>query len=318
MNPNFNPNKQHTIASEIHLSGKGLHSGIAVDMRLMPSHADFGFQFRRTDIPGKPLIKADCDAVVNTFRGTSISKNGATVSMIEHILAALVGTGIDNCLIEVNGQEIPIMDGSCGPFVHLIEKAGVIEQNALKTWYELGNAISYFDKESNVKIEAFPDTEYRISTVVDFKSPLLGVQTASLRHMQEFKKEIAPCRTYCLVHELEMLSDKQLIQGDLVRNAILVVDKPISQEQMEKLAHKFNLEKFDPKEGTYLDNVTLHFDNEIARHKLLDMIGDLSLIGFPLRARIVGTRPGHTGNIGFAKMIRQFIRENKFQARQFA
>ncbi|HTQ27757.1 MAG TPA: UDP-3-O-acyl-N-acetylglucosamine deacetylase [Puia sp.] len=318
MRSGFNPDKQHSLASEVYLSGKGLHTGVPAEMRLVPQPPDFGFQFRRVDLPGKPIIKANADSVINTFRGTIIGNNGATVGMIEHVLAALVGMGVDNCLIEVNNHEIPIMDGSCEPFIELIERAGVVEQNVQKIWYELGSPLTYHDKVNNVKIEAFPDSEYRLHTVVDFKSSRLGVQTASLRHMREFKKEIAPCRTYCLVHELDMLHEQQLIQGDLVKNAILLVDKPISKEHMEKLVEKFDLPRFALAEGTYLDNLKLHFDNEIARHKLLDMIGDLSLIGYPLKARIVGNRPGHTGNIGFARMVRSYIRENKFQKRQFA
>jgi UDP-3-O-[3-hydroxymyristoyl] N-acetylglucosamine deacetylase/3-hydroxyacyl-[acyl-carrier-protein] dehydratase len=314
----FDLHRQHTLTNEIHITGKGIHTGMPVEMRLLPAQPDFGIQFRRTDIPGKPVIKANCDSVVDTFRGTTIANRNARVSTTEHLMAAFAGTGIDNCMVEIDEQEIPIMDGSCAPFVEMIEKTGVREQDAPKIWYSLEENLTYHDKENNVKIEAFRDSDYRISSVVDFKSPLLGIQTATLRDMRDFRKEIAPCRTYCLVHELEMLSRNNLVKGDLANNTILLVDQPVTQEQMLAIAGKFNLNPFLPKEGTYLNNLQLHFDNEIARHKLLDMIGDLAMIGFAIRAHVVGHRPGHKANIAFARMIRQQILERKSVAREIA
>jgi len=280
-------------------------------MMLIPSSPGFGYQFRRVDLPGKPFIKADCDLVADTFRGTTLNSLGAKVSTIEHILSALVGMGIDNCLIEINQQEIPIIDGSCKGFVNLIELAGITEQDAEKTWYSIDEAILYHNAEKNVRIEAFPDPEYRLSTRIDFKNPRLGIQTATIKNISEFKKEIAPCRTYCFVHELEMLLENNLIKGDVIENAILILDKPVSGEQMRKLAERFNLQNFEVVQGSYLNNLELHFENEIARHKLMDMIGDFSLIGYPIKANIMGSRSGHSNNIEFAKLVKHYIRRKK-------
>ena len=311
MSPGFNQNKQHTIFSEAGISGAGLHSGLHVDMKLKPEGPGFGIRFQRTDLPGQPVIAADCDLVSDTFRCTTLSDHGASISTVEHVLAALVGSGVDNCLIEVNGPELPIIDGSCQPFVDLIEKAGIREQNAQKIWYTLDAEISHYYAERNVTMAALPHDEYTISTYVDFRGNVLGGQHAILDRIRDFKKEIAPCRTYCFVDELEMLIDKNLLKGDIIKNAILIIDKPVSEEEMLRLREKFNIRNFAVKDGGYLNNLELRFDNEIARHKLMDVIGDLSLVGFPVHAKILGSRPGHATNVEFAKKLKQHICKKK-------
>lgn len=311
MKNNFNPDKQHTIKSAVTISGTGLHTGVLVDMRLVPANPGFGIQFQRIDLANKPLIKADCDLVSDTSRGTTLEYNNAKVSTVEHILAALVGTGIDNILIELNGPEIPIMDGSSEPFIELIEEAGILEQNATKAWYSIDENIYHYDESKRVEMVALPSVEYQITTLIDFNSPVLGTQHAGLKKMKDFKSEIAPCRTFCFLHELEMLLDNNLIKGGDINNAIVVVDKPITDRERERLAKAFNKDSIDVKHEGYLNNLELRFPNEPARHKLLDVVGDLALIGYPIKARIIANRPGHSTNVEFAKKIKQYIKKNK-------
>ncbi len=303
----FDRHRQHTLAAEAGISGPGLHTGVYVTITLKPERPGYGVKFQRIDLPGQPIIAADCDLVSDTFRCTTLTDHNASISTVEHILAATVGTGIDNCLIEVNGPEIPIIDGSCMPFVRLIEQAGILEQRVPKIWYPLDREISHVYHNQNVKMTAIPFEEFAVETKVDFKSIFLKEQRAVLHHIADFKKDIAPCRTYCFIHELEMLVDKNLIQGDIVKNAILLIDKPITDAEMIRLQKKFNLENTTVKNGGYLNNLELRFDNEIARHKLMDVIGDLALIGFPIDAKIVGFRPGHTTNVDFAKKIKRHL-----------
>lgn len=311
MDANFNPDKQHTLSAEINISGTGLHTGINVDMTLKPARPGFGYQFQRVDLPGRPVIKADCDLVTDTSRGTTLELGEAKVSTVEHILAALVGMGVDNCLIEINGPEIPIIDGSSEPFVEIIEKAGVIEQDATKVWYTLDTNISYYDEQKRVEITALPATNYQITTLIDFNSPVLGTQHASLKSMTSFRTEIAPCRTFCFLHELEALLDNNLIKGGDINNAIVVVDKPVTHEEMSRLAKAFGREKMEVKSEGYLNNLELRFPNEPARHKLLDIVGDLALIGYAVKGHIIANRPGHSSNVAFAKMVKQYIKKNK-------
>ncbi|MEY3186303.1 MAG: hypothetical protein RL675_122, partial [Bacteroidota bacterium] len=212
----FNPDKQHTIKQSISISGTGLHTGILVDMILHPANPGFGIQFKRIDLPGQPVIKADCDLVTDTSRGTTLEDKGAKVSTVEHILAALVGMGVDNCLIDINGPEIPIMDGSSQPFVEIIEEAGIEEQEAAKHWYTIDTNISFYNEEKRVEMVAMPSVEYKVTTLIDFNSPVLGTQHAGLKSIADFKAEIAPCRTFCFLHELEMLLDHNLIKGVVV------------------------------------------------------------------------------------------------------
>ncbi|HYM94348.1 MAG TPA: bifunctional UDP-3-O-[3-hydroxymyristoyl] N-acetylglucosamine deacetylase/3-hydroxyacyl-ACP dehydratase, partial [Chitinophagaceae bacterium] len=269
-------------------------------------------QFQRSDLPDKPIIKADCDLVTDTSRGTTLGNNGAKVNTVEHVLAALVGMGVDNCLIELNGPEVPIMDGSSEPFVELIEKTGIAEQDATKIWYTIDENIQHHDEAKRVEMTAMPALNYQVTTLIDFNSPVLGTQHAGLKAMRDFKNEIAPCRTFCFLHELEMLLDNNLIKGGDVNNAIVVVDKPVDKIEMNKLKKIFRKEKIEVKSEGYLNNLELRFPNEPARHKLLDVVGDLALIGYPIKARIIANRPGHSSNVEFAKKIKQYIKKNKY------
>lgn len=311
MDSNFNPDKQHTLNSSISISGTGLHTGVLVDMTLKPANPGFGIQFQRIDMPNQPIIKADCDLVTDTSRGTTLQVGDAKVSTVEHVLAALVGMGVDNVLIELNGPEIPIMDGSSMPFIELIEETGVLEQEAAKAWYSLDENIYHYDEEKRVEMVALPAMDYQITTLIDFNSPVLGTQHAGLKTIREFKSEIAPCRTFCFLHELEALLEHDLIKGGDINNAIVVVDKPVTDEEMGRLAKVFKREKIEVKSEGYLNNLELRFPNEPARHKLLDVVGDLALIGYPIKARIIANRPGHSTNVDFAKKIKQYIKRNK-------
>ncbi len=311
MDKHFNPDMQHTLASSVSISGTGLHTGILVDMTLKPANPGFGIHFQRIDLPNQPIIKADCDLVTDTSRGTTLQVGDAKVSTVEHVLAALVGMGVDNCLIELNGPEIPIMDGSSMPFIELIEKAGVLEQEAAKAWYSIDENIFHYDEGKRVEMVAMPAMDYQITTLIDFNSPVLGTQHAGLKTMRDFRNEIAPCRTFCFLHELEMLLDNDLIKGGDINNAIVVVDKPVTDEEMNRLAKIFKREKVEVKSEGYLNNLELRFPNEPARHKLLDVVGDLALIGYPIKARIIANRPGHSSNVEFAKKIKQYIKKNK-------
>jgi UDP-3-O-[3-hydroxymyristoyl] N-acetylglucosamine deacetylase/3-hydroxyacyl-[acyl-carrier-protein] dehydratase len=235
----------------------------------------------------------------------------AKVSTVEHILAALVGLGVDNLLIELNGPEIPIMDGSSAPFIEAIEKVGVLEQDAAKAWYSIDENIFHYDEDKRVEMVALPALDYQITTLIDFNSPVLGTQHAALKTIKDFKSEIAPCRTFCFLHELETLLENDLIKGGDINNAIVVVDKPVTKEEMTRLAKVFKRDKIEVKSEGYLNNLELRFPNEPARHKLLDVIGDLALIGYPIKARIIANRPGHSSNVEFAKKIKQYIKKNK-------
>jgi UDP-3-O-[3-hydroxymyristoyl] N-acetylglucosamine deacetylase / 3-hydroxyacyl-[acyl-carrier-protein] dehydratase len=311
MDKNFNPDRQHTLISAVSISGTGLHTGINVDMILKPANPGFGYQFQRTDLPGAPTIKADCDLVTDTSRGTTLEKGECKVNTVEHILAALVGMGVDNCLIELNGPEIPIIDGSSAPFVNIIAETGVLEQDAAKTWYSLDTNISYTDEVKKVEMTAMPAVSYQVTTLIDFNSTVLGTQHASLKNIKDFETEIAPCRTFCFLHELEALLDNNLIKGGDINNAIVVVDKTVTDEEMDRLAKAFGREKIEIKNEGYLNNLELRFSNEPARHKLLDIVGDLALIGYPIKAHIIANRPGHSSNVEFAKKIKQYIKKNR-------
>ena len=291
MDKNFNPDKQHTLSKSVSISGTGLHTGINVDMTLKPANPGFGFQFQRIDMPGMPVIKADCDLVTDTSRGTTLEKDDAKVSTVEHILAALVGMGVDNCLIEINGPEIPIIDGSSEPFVNIIKEAGVLEQDATKVWYTIDTNISLYDEVKRVEMTALPAASYQVTTLIDFNSPVLGTQHAGLKSMNDFCNEIAPCRTFCFLHELETLLDNNLVKGGDINNAIVVVDRPVTDEEMTRLAKAFGRAKVEVKSEGYLNNLELRFPNEPARHKLLDVVGDLALIGYPIKGHIIANRP---------------------------
>lgn len=307
----FNEDKQHTIKNKVHIQGTGLHTGIEVEMSLIPVSPGFGIQFKRIDIPNSPLIKADCDLVTETSRGTTLQIGDVKINTVEHILAALTGMGIDNVLIELNAPEIPIMDGSSRQFIELIDKAEILEQEATKIWYTIEENIVHTDPIKRVEMVALPSKNFEVTTLIDFNSPTLGTQHASLQSINEFKNDIAPCRTFCFLHELETLLNENLIKGGDLNNAIVVVDKVPSDDILERLSKIFNKEKVTYDSYGYLNNLELRYPNEPARHKLLDVIGDLTLIGYPIKSKIIANRPGHSNNVEFAKKIKNYIKKNK-------
>jgi UDP-3-O-[3-hydroxymyristoyl] N-acetylglucosamine deacetylase / 3-hydroxyacyl-[acyl-carrier-protein] dehydratase len=303
--------KQKTIAKEFTLQGKGLHSGKEVNLTVKPSSAGTGYTFVRVDLKSKPVIRALAENVVNTARGTTIQENGAQVMTIEHLCAALYGMGIDNALIEIDAVEVPIMDGSSKIYVEEIHKVGVIEQEAEKEYFRLKEKIVYRDEKNGVEIIMFPDDSFALDVQIDFDSKVLGNQYASIGYLEEFEKEIAVCKTFVFLHELEPLLNNNLIKGGDVDNALIVIERPTSQEQLDRLAELFNKPKVEVLPEGYLNNTERTFQNEPARHKLLDVIGDLSLTGVPLKARIIAKRPGHHANTELAKEIRKLIKKEK-------
>lgn len=309
-----NQSNQHTLAQAISIDGVGIHSGTSVHMVLEPAEPNTGIVFQRTDLEGQPTVKADVDFVTETNRSTTLSNNGASVNTIEHLLAALTGCSIDNVLVKIDGPEIPILDGSSRPFVEALQKAGRQKQEAIKTWYTIEHNIYFYDEEKNVEMVAMPANEYRINTLIDFNSPVLGTQHSQLRHISEFNTEIAPCRTFSFFHELEYLLQNNLIKGGDLSNAIVVVDREVSDAQLERLAHAFGKEKIAITSEGYLNNLQLRFPNEPARHKLLDLVGDLALVGLSFKAHIIANRPGHASNVAFAKKIKEHIKKNRFKA----
>lgn len=302
---------QTTLAKSGSLSGIGLHTGAHTTITVHPAEANFGYRFKRVDLEGQPVVRADVDFVVDTSRGTTIEHKSARVATIEHLLSAFVGMGVDNVLIEIDGPEVPIMDGSALPFVELIESLGVVKMEQKKNVYTLPENLHYYDPVKNVDMVAIPATEYSFTTMIDFNSPVLGTQHISLNSLAEYKQEIASCRTFSFLHELEYLLDHNLIKGGDLNNAIVVVDKPISDATLEKLKKAFNKENIDVKQEGILNNLDLRFHNEPARHKLLDIVGDLALSGFSINAKIIAHRPGHAGNVAFAKVIKEYIKANK-------
>ena len=302
---------QHTIKEEITIAGAGIHTGQAVTMCLKPAAPNTGIVFQRVDLPGKPIIKADVDNVIETNRSTTLEANGARVSTIEHLLASLVGMQVDNVIIEIDGEEIPILDGSAQPFVEALEKTGVQRQEAKKIYYTIEHNITFVDEEKKVEMVALPYNGYRINTLIDFNSPVLGTQHASLKNIANFNKEIAPCRTFCFFHELEVLFANNLIKGGDINNAIVVVDKPVTADQVLRISKVFNKKDVHVSEEGILNNLELRFPNEPARHKLLDVVGDLALVGFPFKAHIIANRPGHASNVTFAKKIKEHIKKYK-------
>lgn len=303
--------KQKTIEREVTLEGVGLHTGANVKLVFKPGKENSGFLFERTDLEGSPKIEADANYVTNTQRGTCLERNGVTIQTCEHVLAALVGLDIDNAVIELNASEPPIMDGSSKFFVEAIEKAGVIEQNAFREEYEVTQVVSYTDEESGSEIILMPSNTYQITTMVDFGTKVLGTQNATLNDVADFKTEIANARTFSFLHEIEMLLEHGLIKGGDLNNAIVYVDKELSPKTMEKLRTAFNKEKISVKPNGILDNLTLHHPNEAARHKLLDVIGDLALIGTRIRGKVIANKPGHFVNTQFAKKMSKLIKNER-------
>lgn len=300
--------KQTTIAAEISLKGVGLHTGQEVTMTFKPALVNNGFTFVRVDLEGQPIIEADANYVVNTQRGTNLEKSGVMIQTPEHVLAALVGCDLDNVIIELNASELPIMDGSSKFFVEAIEKVGIVEQEAERKVYVVKEVISFLDEATGSEITVIPSEEYCVTAMVDFGTKVLGTQNATMKSIKEFKNEIADCRTFSFLHELESLLNNGLIKGGDLNNAIVYVDKEISSETMQNLKKAFNKDSISVKSNGILDNLTLHFPNEAARHKLLDIIGDLSLIGTRIQGKVIANKPGHYVNTQFAKKIAKIIK----------
>ncbi len=303
--------KQKTIKNEVTLSGVGLHTGQNVVMTFKPAPVNNGFAFVRVDLEGHPIIEADANYVVNTQRGTNLEKKGVKVQTTEHVLAAFVGCDLDNVIIELNASEPPIMDGSSKYFVEAIEKAGIVEQEAEREEYIVKEVISYVDEATGSEIIIMPADNYQVTTMVDFGTKVLGTQNATLKDLKDFKAEISQARTFSFLHELENLLANGLIKGGDLNNAIVYVDKEISPETMEHLKKAFDKEEISVKPNGVLDNLTLHFPNEAARHKLLDVIGDLALIGTRIRGKVIANKPGHGVNTSFAKKMSKIIRNEK-------
>ncbi|TCK69359.1 3-hydroxyacyl-[acyl-carrier-protein] dehydratase /UDP-3-O-[3-hydroxymyristoyl] N-acetylglucosamine deacetylase [Winogradskyella wandonensis] len=303
--------KQKTIENEVSLEGVGLHTGANVTLVFKSGAPNSGFVFQRVDLEGNPKIEADANYVTSTQRGTCLEKNGVTIQTCEHVLAALVGLDIDNAVIELNASEPPIMDGSSKFFVEALEKAGIIEQDALREEFVVKEVVSYTDEESGSEVILMPADSYQVTTMVDFGTKVLGTQNATLNKISEFKTEIADSRTFSFLHELEMLLEHGLIKGGDLNNAIVYVDKELSPETMDKLRVAFNKDKIAVKPNGILDNLTLHHPNEAARHKLLDVIGDLALIGTRIRGKVIANKPGHFVNTQFAKKMSKIIKNER-------
>jgi UDP-3-O-[3-hydroxymyristoyl] N-acetylglucosamine deacetylase/3-hydroxyacyl-[acyl-carrier-protein] dehydratase len=303
--------KQTTIAKEVSLIGVGLHTGKDVTLTFKPAKANVGYAFVRVDLEGSPVIEADASYVTNTQRGTCLEKNGVKIQTCEHVLAALVGLEIDNVYMELNASEPPIMDGSAKFFVEALESAGIVELEAKREEYIIKEVISYKDEESGSEITIIPSEEYQVTTMVDFGTKILGTQNATLTHISDFKKEIADSRTFSFLHEIEMLLEHGLIKGGDLNNAIVYVDKELSPETMERLKVAFKKDNISVKPNGILDNLTLHHPNEAARHKLLDVIGDLALIGTRLKGKVIANKPGHFVNTQFAKKLQKIIKNER-------
>lgn len=300
--------KQTTIGKKVSLTGVGLHTGMEVEINFLPAEINDGYKFRRIDLEGLPMINADANLVTNTQRGTCLEKNGVTIQTCEHVLAALVGLEIDNVIIELSTSEPPIMDGSSKYFIEALESAGVEELEAFRDVFVVKDVISYIDEETGSEITIIPSDEYQVTTMVDFGTKVLGTQNATLQHLSDFKKDISDSRTFSFLHELEMLLESGLIRGGDLNNAIVYVDKPLSEETMERLKKAFNKDSISVTSNGILDNLTLHYPNEAARHKLLDVIGDLALIGTRIQGKVIANKPGHFVNTQFAKKLSKIIK----------
>jgi UDP-3-O-[3-hydroxymyristoyl] N-acetylglucosamine deacetylase / 3-hydroxyacyl-[acyl-carrier-protein] dehydratase len=303
--------KQHTIKKSITVSGVGLHTGVKSNMTFVPAQINHGLKFQRIDLPDQPIIPADVDFVVDLSRGTSIGWDNVRVNTIEHTLAALVGLQIDNVLIQLDGPEPPIMDGSSDAFVKALLDAEIEEQNAFRKYFEVTENIIYKDEDRNVEIAALPLSDYRLTVMVDYNSQVLGPQHASLTNIDNFTKDISSSRTFVFLHEIESLFKQNLIKGGDLDNAIVIADRVINDDELDHLAKLLNKSKIKLDKAGVLNNVELRHINEPARHKLLDLIGDLALVGRPLKAQIMAARPGHAANVAFAKKIKKMMIESE-------
>jgi len=298
--------KQKTIKKSIQFSGKGIHTGSFTNMTLIPAKENKGIVFIRTD-KNDFEIKADIDFVVSTNRSTNLAIKDIHVKTVEHILAAISGNNIDNLIIEIDNEEIPILDGSAREFSEKISEVGLVEQNSYKKIYKINKEIRYFDKETGSEIIAMPSENFQLDVTIDYNSKTLGVQNSTLNNISDFSKEIASSRTFCFLHDLEQLLEKNLIKGGDINNAIVVVENDINNSNISNLAKQFEKDAIKVSEEGILDNLELRYKNEASRHKLLDVIGDLSLVGFSIKGKITATKPGHTHNTNFAKKLKDII-----------
>ena len=306
--------KQNTLAASFSLQGKGLHSGLNIEVSFNPAPENHGYKIKRVDLPEQPVIDAVAENVINTQRGTVIGRKDIQISTIEHAMAALYAMGVDNCLIEVNAPEFPILDGSARHYVEEIQKVGLQEQNAARDYYIVKHKVEVKDEETGASIMLLPDDHFCVNTLISFNSPVLNNQFATMNDVKDFPTEIAASRTFVFVRELEMLLQNNLIKGGDLDNAIVIYDQKVSQEALDKLADMMNVPHQNIQELGYINNEPLVFDNEPARHKLLDVIGDIALIGKPIKGRVIATRPGHSINNKLARIIRKQIILNDVQA----
>ena len=306
--------KQNTLAASFSLQGKGLHSGLNIEVSFNPAPENHGYKIKRVDLPEQPVIDAVAENVINTQRGTVIGRKDIQISTIEHAMAALYAMGVDNCLIEVNAPEFPILDGSARHYVEEIQKVGLQEQNAARDYYIVKHKVEVKDEETGASIMLLPDDHFCVNTLISFNSPVLNNQFATMNDVKDFPTEIAASRTFVFVRELEMLLQNNLIKGGDLDNAIVIYDQKVSQEALDKLADMMNVPHQNIQELGYINNEPLVFDNEPARHKLLDVIGDIALIGKPIKGRVIATRPGHSINNKLARIIRKQIKLNDVQA----
>ena len=307
--------KQHTIQQPVSVKGVGLHTGVEATLTFNPAPENHGYVFRRIDLEGQPTVKADVDNVVDTARGTTIADGKAKVHTVEHTLAALAGLQIDNCLIDLDGPEPPVMDGSSIHFIQALREVGLEEQEADREFYVIDQPIHYYENERQVDLAAVPLDDFRVTVMIDYNSPVLGSQHATLINIDQFEQEFADSRTFCFLHELEQLVDAGLIKGGDLNNAIVVVDKEVTKDELGRLSELFQKPSIEVAKEGILNNLELRHRNEPARHKLLDLIGDLALIGGPVKAQILAARPGHKANVEFAKKIKSQIKQRKIQKR---
>jgi len=294
--------KQKTLAKEFSISGKGLHTNCLVKMTFKPAPINYGFRFQRIDLENQPILKASAEYVVDTSRGTVIEHREARVSTVEHSLAALTGMDLDNVLIEIDNEEVPILDGSARFFVQAIEEAGIVEQDAEREYFVITEKIVYKNERTGSEIIALPDTDYNLNILISYDSSVLHNQYASLNSLSDFKAEIANCRTFVFLHELEFLLKNNLVKGGDMDSAIVIMDRLVDQGELDRIADLFNHERVEVKAGGILNNLELQYDNECARHKLLDVIGDIALAGKRIKGRIIATKPGHNANTEFCQI----------------
>ncbi|MFM8448775.1 MAG: bifunctional UDP-3-O-[3-hydroxymyristoyl] N-acetylglucosamine deacetylase/3-hydroxyacyl-ACP dehydratase [Haliscomenobacter sp.] len=308
--------KQQTIAQPASVSGIGLHTGKLVNLQILPAADNHGIKFQRTDLEQSPIINADVSRVTTTTRGTTISQGEASVHTVEHVLSALAGLNIDNALVALDGPEVPIMDGSALPFVKAIQQAGIVEQNEQREYFEVLEPITFRDERSGAELTALPHDGFELIAMIDFNSKILSQQYAHFRDQESYTTEIAPCRTFVFLHEVEQLFNQNLIKGGDLDNAVVLVDRQVDQADLDRLAEKLGKPHIQVNKEGVLNTLDLRFNNEPARHKLLDVIGDISLLGKPIKGRIIASKPGHFANVEFTKLLKkQYLEQRKFRGR---